>query len=122
MTARPPPAPGGGARRASLANLLRIHNDYREMFDEWYHWAPVDAAPTEVDFLLRRGREWVAVEAKSGTRAGTDELRGLRAVAGLQGLRPRILVHRGPRRLRTADGIEVWPVAAFLAALEEGSL
>lgn len=105
-----------------VANLLRIHDDYQELFDEWYYWAPVDAARTEVDFLLRHGREWLAIEAKSGTGAGPDELRGLRAIADLKGLRRRILVYRGERRLVTADGIEVWPVAALLEALAAGRL
>ncbi len=105
-----------------IANLLRIRNDYRPFFDEWYYWAPAEAARTEVDFLLKHGREWTAVEAKSGTQAGPDKLRGLRAIAGLKGLRRRILVHRGPRRLLTSDGIEIWPVRALLAALEDDSL
>jgi len=100
-----------------VANLLRIHNDYRELFDEWYCWAPVDALRTEVDFLLRRGREWLALEAKSATRAGPDELRGLRSIGGLKGLRRRVLVYRGGSRLVTSDQIEVWPVTYFLDAL-----
>ena len=86
------------------------------------HWAPSEAARTEVDFLLRRGRDWLAIEAKSGSRVGPDELRGLRAIEGLKGLRRRLLVHRGERRLTTADGIEVWPVATFLEALAEDAL
>jgi predicted AAA+ superfamily ATPase len=100
-----------------VANLLRIHNDYQQLFEDWRYWAPADAARTEVDFLLRRGREWLAIEAKAGTGVGPDELRGLRAVEGLQGLRRRILLNRGSRRLRTADGIEVWPVSALIEAL-----
>jgi predicted AAA+ superfamily ATPase len=100
-----------------VANLLRIHDDYQGLFDEWCYWAPLDAARTEVDFLLRRGREWMAVGAKAGTGTGPDDLRGLRAIEGLKGLRRRILVNRSSRRLVTADGIEVWPVAALLDAL-----
>jgi len=105
-----------------VANLLRIHNDYQGLFDDWHYWAPTDAARTEVDFLLRRGRDWLAIEAKSGTGAGPDELRGLRAIEGLKGLRRRLLVYRGERRLTTADGIEVWPVATLLKALVEDGL
>lgn len=100
-----------------IGNLRRIHDDYRELFEAWSYWAPLDAARTEVDFLLRRGREWLAVEAKSRSRIGPDQLRGLRAIADLRGLRRRILVYRGERRLLTADGIEVWPVRHFLDAL-----
>ena len=92
------------------------------MFDEWYYWAPGEAARTEVDFLLRRGRDWIAVEAKSTTRAEADQLRGLRAITGLAGLRRRILAYRGPRRMATADGIEVSPVDHLLAMLASDKL
>ena len=105
-----------------VANLLRIHNDYSELFDECFYWAPAEAARTEVDFLLKRGREWIAIETKTGQRAGSDELRGLRAIQEMKGLVRRLLVFRGPRRLRTNDGIEVWPIATFLEALAENQL
>ncbi len=105
-----------------VANLLRIHNDYAELFDEWYYWAPAEAARTEVDFLLRRGRDWLAVEVKSSPRVGPETLRGLRAIAGLPRLTRRVLVHLGPRPLVTADKIEVWPAGHLLRALAEETL
>lgn len=55
-------------------------------------------------------------------RVGPDELRGLRAIQGMKGLVRRILVFRGPRRLQTSDGIDVWPIAALLEALGESRL
>jgi predicted AAA+ superfamily ATPase len=118
----PAPEEQGALFEGWIANLLRIHDDYGELFDEWYCWAPGEAARTEVDFLLRRGRDWIAIEAKSATRAEADQLRGLRAIEGLRGLRRRILVYRGPRRMTTADGIEVWPVGHLLEALATDTL
>lgn len=105
-----------------VANLLRIHGDYSELFDEFAYWAPAEAAKTEVDFVLRRGKEWIAIEAKAGERVGPDDLRGLRAVAELPKLVRRILVHRGPRALKTEEGIEVWPIERFHRALAEDGL
>lgn len=105
-----------------VANLLRAYRDYHDLFDDWYYWAPAEAARTEVDFLLVRGRERLAIEAKGGTRVNGDALRGLRAIAGLKGLKRRVVVYRGARRLVTADGIEVWPVAHFLDALADRRL
>lgn len=105
-----------------VASLLRIHDAYEDLFDDWYYWAPADAARTEVDFLLRRGRDWLAIEVKSTTGVGPEDLRGLRAVEGLKGLRRRLLVYRGERRLTPADGIEVWPVSALLHALDNQTL
>jgi predicted AAA+ superfamily ATPase len=106
-----------------VANLLRTHGDYDdELFDEWFYWAPAEAARTEVDFVLRRGRDWLAIEAKSGTKAGPDTLRGLRAIRDLPRLARRVLVHQGRRSSVTSDGIEVWPVARLLEALQEKTL
>jgi len=105
-----------------VANLLRIHNDYHELFDEWYYWAPAEAGRTEVDLLLTRGRESLAIEVKSAAKVGPEALRGLRAIAGLPRLARRVLVHLGPRPLVTADKIEVWPVGRLLRALAERTL
>lgn len=120
--APPTPEEMGPLFEGWVANLLRAHNDYAELFDECFYWAPAEAARTEVDFLLRRGREWLAIEAKAGQRAGPDELRGLRAIEGLTGLTRRILVFRGLRRLQTSDGIDVWPVTTLLEALADNRL
>jgi predicted AAA+ superfamily ATPase len=105
-----------------VGNLIRIENDYRGLYDDWYYWAPAEAARTEVDFLLVRGRERVAIEAKATIRTNSDDLRGLRAIAGLRGLKRRVLVYRGPRRLTTSDGIEIWPVEHFIDTLAGGRL
>src|SRR5262245_23458623 len=46
----PSPEEAGPLFEGWVANLLRIHGDYAELFDEWYYWAPGEAAQTEVDF------------------------------------------------------------------------
>ena len=105
-----------------IANLLRAYRDYRDLFDDWSYWAPAEAAQTEVDFLLRRGHDWIAIEAKAARRIANDELRGLRAIEDLQRLKRRILVHPGDRPRVTEDGIEIWPVHTFLEALDSDRL
>jgi len=47
---------------------------------------------------------------------------GLAVIAELPNVVRRMLVYGGTRRLRTPAGIEVWPLANFLAALEQGKL
>ena len=76
----------------------------------------------EVDFILRRGNDLVALEVRSGRKVFEADLRGLRAIADLPRVVRRIVVCRGDRRQKTADGIEILPVAAFLARLEGQSL
>ena len=77
---------------------------------------------TEVDFLLRRGRDFRAVEIKAQPRFSTPQQAGLHAISELPRLTRRILVYLGDRHLRTADGIDVWPLDRFTAAAADGSL
>ena len=105
-----------------IATVLASYRDYHGAFDEMYYWAPARARETEVDFLLLRDGDSVAIEAKASPRTHDRHLAGLRAVAPLPGLRRRILIYTGSRRMRTSDGIDIWPVAEFLEALETDRL
>lgn len=105
-----------------VAELLRSYRDYRGIFEDWYYWAPGEASETEVDFLLRRGNEFVAIEVKAGTNFTAAATRGLRAIDGLKGLVRRILVYGGTRTLELEDGIVVLPVTEFSGLVQEGRL
>jgi hypothetical protein len=71
---------------------------------------------------LKRGRRAVAIEVKSTRRLPRAATSGLRAIVDLPGIVRRVLVYTGTRRARTGDGVEIWPVRAFVEALEESSL
>ena len=101
-----------------IATVLAACRDYCGAFDDVYYWAPAGARATEVDFLLRRDGDFAAIEVKASDRPHDRHLAGLRAVAPLPGLRRRILIYTGQRRMKTADGIDIWPLAEFLQALE----
>jgi len=110
-----------------VLTLFRAHNEQpapagHKLFEEISYWAPLQARQTEVDFLLRRGKEYLAIEVKAQTRFSPEHLSGLRAIADLGHVVRRVLVFLGERRLRTQDGIEVWPLHAFLRALEGNTL
>jgi predicted AAA+ superfamily ATPase len=102
--------------------LLRAHAEEQELFDEISYWAPAQARNVEVDFLLKRGREFLAVEVKAAPRYSTTMLAGLRAIGALRGVVRRLLVYGGARSLRTSDGIEVWPMGRFAEELAAGTL
>jgi predicted AAA+ superfamily ATPase len=104
-----------------VLTALHAHAGVSELFDELHYWSPAEAK-LEVDFLLTRGRKHLALEVKSGKRVDPDMLAGLRAIDGLKGLERRILVHGGDRRMRSPDGIEMWPLAALFDSLETGAL
>lgn len=105
-----------------ILTLLRAHNEQSDLFEETSYWAPVQARQTEVDFLLRRGKEFLALEIKTQSRFSRTDVSGLRAIADLGRDGRRVLVYLGDRRLRTDDGIEVWPLSAFLEAIANDSL
>lgn len=105
-----------------IFTVLRAHNEATTLFDEAFYWAPADAHQTEVDFLLRRGREHLAIEIKSQRRFTARQLSGLKAIGDLPQLARRVLVYLGDERLRTDDGIDVWPLRYFLDAIEGGTL
>lgn len=117
----------GAAERGSLlegfvATCLRAHGEHDKLFDEISYWAPAEAIRTEVDFLLRRGKRFLAIEVKSSRRIPDDGLRGLRAIAGLSGLARRILILDSRNPIRTEDGIDVLPLGDFFHSLADGSL
>lgn len=105
-----------------ILTVLRAHNSGGELFEDIAYWAPAEARQTEVDLVLRRDREHLAIEVKAQSRFSRPQLTGLRAIADLPKLRRRVLVYLGPRALRTEDGIDIWPLDRFFDAVATGSL
>lgn len=105
-----------------ILTVLRAHNEADGLFEEIAYWAPAQARQTEVDFLLRRGRDYLALEVKAQPRFSPSQLSGLRAMGELRQVVRRILIYLGEQRLRTEDGIEVWPLPTLLGALADGTL
>lgn len=97
--------------------LLRAYAQERELFEEIFYWAPVQARSLEVDFLLRRGDELVAFEVRSSGRFSRSWTTGLKAIAELPQVVRRIVLYTGHEELKTEDGIEVWPIETFLDRL-----
>ncbi len=104
-----------------VCGLLRARHAYAGLYDELAYWAPTQGG-TEVDFLMRRGKSFVAIEVKTTTNPGPSHFAGLRAVADLAGLERRVLVHMGERPFNTPDGIEALPVMQFAREVSSGQL
>ena len=119
---RPAPEERGALFEGMVAQLIRAYRDYRGLCDDFYYWAPAGRSATEVDFLIDRGGEFVAVEAKVGQRFSESWCKGLRAIRPLQGLGRRIVVYPDGPVLKTSDGIEVLPFGQFAAELAAGGL
>ena len=95
-----------------VASVLRAYRDYRGLFEDWGYWASGHGSSLEVDFILRRGKDLIALEVRSGRKVFDADLRGLRAIADLPQVVRRLVVCRGDRRQKTADGIDILPVAS----------
>ena len=111
----------GSLMEGWVLGAIRAHAQEQELFDDIGFWAPAQSR-TEVDFVLTRDGARLAIEVKASSRYNSSMLKGLRAVADLDGLAGRILVHNGRRAFRTEDGIQVWPLATFHEALSDGRL
>jgi len=96
-------------------------NDYVGLFDDWSYWSSHGSAGSvEVDFLLRQGKRFTAIEAKGARRFRPDMTKGLEAIADLSGVKRRILVHGGADSWKREDGIEVMAPERFATAVARG--
>jgi hypothetical protein len=105
-----------------IHTLLATYMAERDLAQEIACWSPAGSRQTEVDFLLSRDSEHCALEVKAAKRVQSQHLAGLRAIAPLPGLARRVLVHQGERPGRTEDGIDLWPIATLLDALQADRL
>ncbi|MBI2378946.1 MAG: ATP-binding protein [Deltaproteobacteria bacterium] len=100
----------GSLLEGFVLGMLRFYMAHRGLADEVRYWAPADAKHTEVDFVLTRGSELLAIEVRSAKNVRASDFVGLKAIAALPGLTRRVLVYAGEVELRGPDSIEVWPV------------
>lgn len=96
--------------------MLEFQRETWGDIDEIHYWSPAEAKHTEVDFLVTRGKERIAIEVKATTRPRPEHFKGLKAIAALPGVRRRILVHPGDSD-RLVDGMEILGFRSFVAEL-----
>jgi len=116
------PEEKGALFEGMVAQLLRAYKDYRGICDDIYYWAPSGRSETEVDFILVRGGDLIAIEAKSGNTFTDAWCKGLRAVAQLKGLQRRIIVRLHGPAMRTKDDIDVLSFQNLAEQLADNAL
>ena len=105
-----------------IHTLLLFQKDTYGDIDDIFYWSPAEAIKTEVDFLLVRGKEKIAIEVKATEKIRPEHFVGLRAISALQGMKRKILVYWGARNRITQDGIEVHGFDSFVKLLKKRSL
>ncbi len=116
------PEEKGALFEGLIFTLLTFQKDTYDDIDGIFYWSPAEAKHTEVDFLLARGKEKIAIEAKATENLRPQHFKGLQAINSLDGLKRRILVYTGIRDRATEDGIEVLSFASFSKLLKERAL
>lgn len=121
---QPSPEELGPLFEGFIIQLVRTYHSLgNELYDEIYYWGVgKKESSVEVDLLLKRGSEFVAIEVKYSSNFHESWLKGLHAIAELKGVRRRILVYRGTRDFKTSSGIEVWSLMTFCESLSKGEI
>ena len=104
-----------------IHTLLVFQKDTYGDMDDLFYWAPAEAIKTEVDFILTRNKEKIAIEVKATDRIRPEHFLGLRAISHLKGVKRRILLYLG-KRDRIQDGIEIYGFDSFVKLLKKRSL
>ncbi|MEI8344544.1 MAG: ATP-binding protein [Candidatus Omnitrophota bacterium] len=101
-----------------VAQMLK---GYRELgrldCDQITYWS-AGKNSVEVDFVLERGKEIIAIEAKSGTEPDRKWFAGLSALKDTGRLKRAIIVYPGKRKYKHISGIEVLPLQDFVEELD----
>lgn len=107
-----------------VIQLLRTYNSLgRCLYDDTFYWSVGSKeSSTEVDLLLQRGNEKIAIEIKSGANFNASWLKGLTAISELKNVTRKILVYTGERSFLTDGGVEVTSLEKFLEMVSGGKI
>ncbi len=98
--------------------LLCFQRDTFQEIDDISYWSPAETKLTEVDFLVQKGPEEIAIQVKSTTCLRPEHLLGLQAISQLKGLTRKMIVYLGKEKLMKEGGIEVLPFEKFVDELK----
>ena len=97
-----------------IAQTLKAYRELGRLdCDQISYWS-AGKNSVEVDFVVQRGKERIAIEAKSGTDPEKRWFAGLSALSDSMKLKRSILVYAGKRKYKSASGVEVLPVEDFM--------
>ncbi len=102
-----------------IAQILRAYGDYHNLYEDIYYWSSLEAKKTEVDFLLKRGEELIAIEVKAKEQVSKRDYQGLQAIKELSAVKKRVVVYLGKAIFKTKEGIDIWPFDFFCQNLKE---
>lgn len=116
------PEEKGSLFEGLIFTLLNIQKEVYQDIDSLHYWAPAEAKNTEVDFLISKGKEKIAIEVKSGSKITNDDLNGLKAISDIKTVKRKIIVYDGNTKRTTSDGVEILPFNDFIAELKKKNI
>jgi predicted AAA+ superfamily ATPase len=102
-----------------ILNEIRAYSSSRNLNLQIHYWGTPSG--TEVDFIICKGRKKVAIEVKSSKRWDSKFNRGLHSCSSSNELDKLIGVYKGASCMKL-DGVEIFPVKDFCAALFAGEI
>lgn len=105
-----------------VMTLLLAYRDYGRHYTDIRFWAPATSRDVEVDFLVLRDDQKVAIEVKSGANFNDTWCRGLRAFGTPPGTVRRLVVCPDTPPMQTGDGIEIVSYRQLASMLHASSL
>jgi len=114
-----------GPRQVGKSTLCRtlgadLHIDLADQA-EFLAFSYRSEAGAEVDLVVDRGTDVLAIEIKASRNVSPTDTRGLQSLEAVAKKQPPLrkwIIYRGERRQKFDNGVEVWPVPEALAALE----
>lgn len=107
----------GGLFEGFIAHLLKAYRELGRLdYDHVSYWS-AGKGSVEVDFLLSRGKELIAIEAKSSVNPDPSWFSGVKALKETGRLKRAIVVYLGKRKFTHASGTEVVPLQTFLSQM-----
>lgn len=110
----------GALFKGFVIQFVRAMRDAQKVdFDDMYYWS-AGKGSHEVDLLLTRGEELLAIEIKSANKMQNDMFGGLSAISELPKVKRRILVYLGERSFVHESGVEVFTFEKFAEEVARG--
>jgi predicted AAA+ superfamily ATPase len=100
--------------------ILQIVYLSRALKKAWQFSSYRSEAGAEVDLVVDRGTDVLAIEIKASRNVSPTDMRGLQSLETVARKQPPLrkwIIYRGERRQKFDTGVEAWPVLEALAAL-----
>ncbi|MEZ4705426.1 MAG: ATP-binding protein [Bdellovibrionota bacterium] len=100
-----------------IYHILCAWKEYRPMFfDSIYYWKSHSSKQQEVDFILEKDKDLIAIEVKAKDKIFKKDLNGLKAFSNLHPVKEKKIIYLGKEKQKIED-IDILPFQDWLGDL-----